>query len=277
MRYTTDVWEIPAESATRVGHPAPFPVALPGRLIELYTYYNDLVLDPYMGSGTTAVAALRTEREYIGCEADENYATAAEGRIDQEQERLEATKRQRERLKVFVPAVKGGDTEAPDDPQARAVREGRKAAELAEIVLDRCGFKFVRKNVKLSSGAEIDIEAVAPDGSIWHFDVTGAFTSERGGLRRTDTVWKSLGKAAVRRGDPRSDHPRFVLLTTSLPGQGVGRKALRSAQEAGLILDAVEMLSEAGQQRLRDLAILGQDAVQPLGELLVSDEPDALF
>ncbi len=55
MEDTLDVWEIPAESATRVGHPAPFPVELPARLIDLYTYRGDLVLDPFVGSGTTAV------------------------------------------------------------------------------------------------------------------------------------------------------------------------------------------------------------------------------
>jgi DNA modification methylase len=60
MENTLDVWEIPAESATRVGHPAPFPVELPARLIELYTYRGDLVLDPFAGSGTAAVAAIRT-------------------------------------------------------------------------------------------------------------------------------------------------------------------------------------------------------------------------
>ena len=55
MEATLDVWEIPAESATRVGHPAPFPVALVERCIQLFTYDGDVVLDPFMGSGTTAV------------------------------------------------------------------------------------------------------------------------------------------------------------------------------------------------------------------------------
>ena len=51
MVATLDVWDIAPESARRVGHPAPFPVELPERLIELYTYENDLVLDPFMGTG----------------------------------------------------------------------------------------------------------------------------------------------------------------------------------------------------------------------------------
>src|SRR3954447_5193197 len=73
MEATTDLWEIPAESATRVGHPAPFPVELPERLIHLYTYRGDLVLDPFVGSGTTAVAAVRTERHYAGYDTDGDY------------------------------------------------------------------------------------------------------------------------------------------------------------------------------------------------------------
>ena len=75
---TIDIWDIPTESATRVGHPAPFPVELPRRLIELYTYRGDLVLDPFMGSGSTAVAAVRTERHYVGFDTDEAYVALAE-------------------------------------------------------------------------------------------------------------------------------------------------------------------------------------------------------
>ena len=276
MRDTKDVWEIAPESATRVGHPAPFPIALPGRLIELYTYYEDLVLDPYMGSGTTAVAALRTQRHFVGCESEPAYLDAARSRIDAERERLSST--EESRIRVVVPAVKGADDEAPADPGTRAVREGRKAEEIAELVLEQCGFRGIRKNRKLRCGVEVDFEAEAADGSVWHFDVTGAFTSERAGLRRTDSVWKSLGKAGVRRHDEAigSEVP-FVLLTTALPDQGVGLRALRTAREAGLILDAVEMLSAPGQTRLRHYGSEGLDHVSDDMEFLVSDEPDALF
>jgi site-specific DNA-methyltransferase (adenine-specific) len=81
---TLDIWEIPSESARRIGHPAPFPVALPQRLIELYTYQDDLVLDPFIGSGTTAVAAVRTGRHYVGIETDPGYIELANARLAEE-------------------------------------------------------------------------------------------------------------------------------------------------------------------------------------------------
>jgi site-specific DNA-methyltransferase (adenine-specific) len=81
LEATLDVWEIPAESATRVGHPAPFPVDLPRRLIELYTYRGDLILDPFMGSGSAAVAAVATGRHYVGFDTDPAYVALAEERI----------------------------------------------------------------------------------------------------------------------------------------------------------------------------------------------------
>jgi site-specific DNA-methyltransferase (adenine-specific) len=81
MDATLDVWKMPPESAKRIGHPAPFPIDLPGRLIRLYTYRGDVVLDPFMGSGTTAVAAVRNDRRYVGFEMDPAYVTLAEERI----------------------------------------------------------------------------------------------------------------------------------------------------------------------------------------------------
>ena len=78
---TLSVWEIPPESARRVGHPAPFPVALPKRFIELYTWDDDLVLDPFMGSGSTAVAAVETGRHYVGYDTDPEYVALAEKRV----------------------------------------------------------------------------------------------------------------------------------------------------------------------------------------------------
>jgi DNA modification methylase len=84
MESTLDVWKMRPESAKRVGHPAPFPVALPERLIHLYTYENDVVLDPFMGAGSTAVAAVRTGRRYIGFDTDQSYVDLANRRVADE-------------------------------------------------------------------------------------------------------------------------------------------------------------------------------------------------
>jgi DNA modification methylase len=81
LEATLDVWEIHSESAKKIGHPAPFPVALPRRLIELYTYKGDLVLDPFIGSGSTAVAAAQTGRHYVGFDTDESYVELARTRL----------------------------------------------------------------------------------------------------------------------------------------------------------------------------------------------------
>jgi len=81
LEATMSVWDILPESARRVGHPAPFPVELPQRLIELYTFEDDLVLDPFLGSGSTAIAAAQSGRHYVGYETDAAYAELAERRI----------------------------------------------------------------------------------------------------------------------------------------------------------------------------------------------------
>ena len=81
MEWTKSIWTFNPESAKKVGHPAPFPVELPYRLIQLYTYKNDVVLDPFMGSGTTGVAALKADRKYIGYDIDPKYIELAESRL----------------------------------------------------------------------------------------------------------------------------------------------------------------------------------------------------
>ena len=81
MEWTKSVWTMNPESAKKVGHPAPFPIELPYRLIQLYTFKGDVILDPFMGSGTTAIAALKSERKYIGYDNDPAYIKLAEERI----------------------------------------------------------------------------------------------------------------------------------------------------------------------------------------------------
>ena len=81
IEWTKSIWTMNAESARKIGHPAPFPEELPYRLIQLYSFTNDIVLDPFMGSGTTAVAALKSERFYVGYEINEEYINLANNRI----------------------------------------------------------------------------------------------------------------------------------------------------------------------------------------------------
>ena len=84
LEYNKSVWNFPAESARKVGHPAPFPVELPRRLIQLYTFEGEVVLDPFMGSGQTAIAALKSNRHYVGYETEGKYVALANQRIKKE-------------------------------------------------------------------------------------------------------------------------------------------------------------------------------------------------
>ena len=81
MEWTKSIWTFNAESAKRVGHPAPFPVDLPYRLIQLYSFTTDIILDPFMGSGTTAIAALKSNRYFVGFEINEEYINLSKQRI----------------------------------------------------------------------------------------------------------------------------------------------------------------------------------------------------
>ena len=85
LEYSKSVWNFIAESARRIGHPAPFPVELPRRLIQLYTFKDEIVLDPFMGSGQTAIAASGSDRHFIGYEIDANYVELANRRIKESQ------------------------------------------------------------------------------------------------------------------------------------------------------------------------------------------------
>ncbi len=81
LEWTKSIWTFPAVSAKRIGHPAPFPEELPRRLIDLYSFKNDVVLDPFCGSGTTCLAAFRLGRQYIGYEINPQYKQLAEERL----------------------------------------------------------------------------------------------------------------------------------------------------------------------------------------------------
>lgn len=83
MEWTKSIWTMNAVSAKQIGHPAPFPEELPFRLIQLYSFKEDIVLDPFMGSGTTALSALKSTRKYIGFDTNEEYIKLANNRLMQ--------------------------------------------------------------------------------------------------------------------------------------------------------------------------------------------------
>lgn len=81
IRWTQSIWTFPAVNAKKIGHPAPFPLELPHRLINLYSYEGDTVLDPFCGSGTTCIAAVQNKRNYIAYDINEEYVKLAQNRI----------------------------------------------------------------------------------------------------------------------------------------------------------------------------------------------------
>lgn len=248
---TTDIWEIPPESATRVGHPAPFPVDLPRQLIDLYTFRDEVVLDPFMGSGTTAVAAVRTGRHYLGYELDPEYKERADERVATERERVAAVASEEPRNDfevVLDDPVSGNDR----DFTARAVREGKAARDLASELLEWAGFEIVHERRKVGHGIEVSFEVRDRTGSTIYVDVAGAFTRSRPGLLRADALWKAIAKAAVLH--EAQDTP-LMLLTTHAPERGAAAQALAAVVGEGKPVAALfEMTSASDRQRLASVA-----------------------
>jgi len=231
MSLTLDVWDIQPESANRVKHPAPFPVELPQRLIELYTFVGDLVVDPFLGSGTTVVAASRTGRRGVGYDLDPAYVKLAQARVAEEGAAASAS------------AVDSG---------LKGVDVGASAGVLAHDTLVVAGFKDVRPNRRLRGvGMVVSYTGVDAKGRTWYFDVVGNNSSYRGGMAKTETVWRALGRAhllAVKGVTP------LVILTPQLPRAGSeGDKALRGVGTAGFF-DAVDLLSGPARKRLATYA-----------------------
>ena len=141
--------------------------------------------------------------------------------------------------------------------QARGVREGRRAREIAKMALERAGFRIVAENQRRQGGVELNFVALDQAGTEWLFDVSGAFTSARAGLQRTDTLWKALGKATVVHYT--HEGARYVLLTTDAPApNSAGGKALRNVTGPGKpvyavlslrVLADLELLEDYGRGR----------------------------
>ena len=214
MEATLDVWELPAESATRVGHPAPFPVALVERCIHLFTYEGDVVLDPFIGSGTTAVAAANTGRRYVGYDTDPDYVAAA-----------------RERVRSLPPSP---------SPDRRTVKE------MARALLDEAGFTDVEDGVRISPGVTVSLRATGPDGVSRLFELGGVNTPARPGLGRIEAVWRTIAKASVAREVGRPEP--FVVLTVGTVRGGPMAAVTGNGHPVAAVVDmtrpdAVERLS----------------------------------
>jgi site-specific DNA-methyltransferase (adenine-specific) len=247
LENTLDVWEIPAESASRVGHPAPFPVELPSRLIELYTYRGDLVLDPFAGSGATAVAAVRSGRSYVGYDLDESYIRLAESRVAEERRGLAGD--------GSVPPAQMNLLRKPSSPSgngsvAQTVKEGKAAKAIAREMIVTAGFTGLRGDQRLPGGIQVSFVARDRAGRPWAIDVAGSFTTHRSGLKRADALWKALAKAAVLR---EGSNTSLLLLTAGLPGRGSpGAKALKQVTGTGkLIHAAIDMRELSALDELR--------------------------
>jgi DNA modification methylase len=251
MEATLDVWELAPESATRVGHPAPFPVELPQRFVELYTYEGDVVLDPFMGSGSTAVAAVRTGRHFLGYDTDPAYVEAARARVAGERERL----------------VAAGGVPGP---------VGDKAVGRAVELLAAAGFGVDARTKRKAGGVDVAAVATDPAGREWLVDVVGGFTIGRPGLRRTDVLERALGRAA--RLSDFGGRPLLVFATDVPPARTPGGKALAAARGRVLVdvlpVDLPASPSAGGADpvlaRLRAYATAA-DGARPVGDLIAPD------
>ncbi len=84
MDWTNGVWSFSGESKKKIGHPTPFPVELPKRCIKLFSFVDDIIFDPFLGSGSTLIACVQTNRKGVGIEIDRNYCELAKKRLIEE-------------------------------------------------------------------------------------------------------------------------------------------------------------------------------------------------
>lgn len=233
MALTLDVWSIPPESARRVGHPAPFPVELPEQFIRLYTFEDDLVLDPFMGSGSTMVAAAQLGRRYVGYDLDPAYVELARERV------------------AGALADDAAEVEGAGDDATTLPSDGPGAVAWAEAELTAAGFRVDgRGRRQRGTGVAADLVVTGADGTEWMVLVGGPATTHRAGLTRPGVVLETIGRAAVLRSATAAP---VMVVTPRLPRRGSDAEmALRSATE--VLGPVVELGTAGGLARLAALA-----------------------
>lgn len=232
---TLDVWSIPPESATRVGHPAPFPVELPEQLIHLYSFEDDLVLDPFMGSGTTLVAASRLGRRYVGYDLDPSFVDLAAQRV----------------------ATEGTPPAVPID--------GRSMVAVATEALGAAGFTITATQHRpRKTAVTVPLVVEDPLGRSWYIEFGGTNTTRRRGLERPEAVFRSLGRIAALRGRLGADVP-ILLVTTALPESHHEADTVLRAAGPRLITDVIDLNDNLALERLR---VAGTAPFGPQGPLI---------
>ena len=232
MEATLDVWELPAESASRVGHPAPFPVALPERLIHLHTYVGDVVLDPFMGSGSTAVAAKRTGRHFLGYDTDR---------------RRTSPRRWTASLASRRPRPVSSCPPGATAPAIRCAPVGRRRSSPRQRSPTRASSSWSRRS-PLRPACSPRFRAVDRRGRTWWFEVAGGRTGSRPGLQRVEVLWRAIAKGAVVAAARPADG--FVVLSWGLPSAASGGAALAAVTGPDRPVTAVVDLGAADAMAL---------------------------
>jgi len=213
MDATTDVWQIDPVSAKSIGHPAPYPIELPLRIINLYTYENDLVLDPFCGSGSTLIASANSGRIGIGFDLDEKYAEMANVRLNQEA--IQYSKK--DRYSASTVAKK----KVKDLAEAHLLSQGMSVSQSTKLT-------------KSSNGVGYDFHITDPDGKQSWVEVAGSFAIGKSGKISSDEVLKILGRASLAKQS--KNVLQIIVLVAEYPADiSLAGKYLKEAVESGLI------------------------------------------